>query len=389
MAEGGVPSSQARRPVVAMVFKYLLHHRKPFCEHLRDRLDAHGIELRLIHGQPGLEDGPRQDEADLSWAHRIRNTVVPIGRRELFWQPALPLLRGADLVVVNDPSKLLLNYVLFLQQALGVRRVALLGHGFNARQRPGTWFGEWLKGVISRQAHWWFAYNDVSAAAVERLGVPRERITSIQNAIDTRALVAARDAVTMAQLETLRSELQIRGRNVGLFLGGMYEDKLLPLLIDACRLVREAIPDFEMIFIGAGPDEGMVRAAAAAHPWIHYVTPKFEADKVPYCMLAKVLLLPGAVGLTVLDSFALQVPLVTIEDRYHGPEIAYLENGVNGIMLPASTEASAYAEAVVRLLRDESRLTGLRDGCARASTVYTAEEMARRFADGLALALAR
>lgn len=389
MAEGGTAPPRARRPVVAMVFKYLLHHRKPFCEHLRERLDAQGIELRLIHGQPGVEDGPRQDAADLSWAYRIRNTVIPLGRRELFWQPALPLLRGADLVVVNDPSKLILNYVLFLQQVFGGRRVALLGHGFNARQRPGTWLGEWVKGVISRQAHWWFAYNDVSAAAVERLGVPRDRITSIQNAIDTRALVAARDAVSAAQLEALRGELQIRGRNVGLFLGGMYEDKLLPLLIAACRLVREAIPDFEMIFIGAGPDEGIVRAAAAEHPWIHYLTPKFEADKVPYCMLAKVLLLPGAVGLTVLDSFALQVPLVTIADRYHGPEIAYLQTGVNGVVLPASTGPNAYAEEVVRLLRDEPRLARLREGCRQASTVYTAEEMARRFADGLVLALTR
>jgi glycosyltransferase involved in cell wall biosynthesis len=372
-----------------MVFKYLLHHRKAFCEHLRDELDAQGIELRLIHGQPGPEDAPRQDAADLTWACRIRNTVIPLGRRELFWQPALPLLRGADLVVVNDASKLLLNYVLFLQQALGRRRIALLGHGFNARRRPGTRPGEWMKGVISRQAHWWFAYNDVSAAAVERLGVPRDRITSIHNAIDTQALVAARDAVTTAQLETLRSTLQIRGRNVGLFVGGMYEDKLLPLLIAACRLVREAIPDFEMIFIGAGPDEGIVRAAAAEHPWMRYLTPRFESDKVPYCMLAKVLLLPGAVGLTVLDSFALQLPLVTIADRYHGPEIAYLEAEVNGVVLPASTGPSDYAAEVVRLLRDDSRLAFLRDGCAQASAVYTAEEMARRFSHGLVLALNR
>ena len=389
MGEGGAAPPPARRPVVAMVFKYLLHHRKAFCEHLREQLDAQGIELRLIHGQPGREDAPRQDAGDLSWACRIRNMVIPLGRRELFWQPALPLLRGADLVVVNDASKLLLNYVLFLQQILGRRRIALLGHGFNARQRPGTRLGEWVKSVISRQAHWWFAYNDVSAAAVERLGFPRDRITSIHNAIDTRALVTARDAVTAAQLETLRTALQMRGRNVGLFIGGMYEDKLLPMLIAVCRLVREAIPDFEMIFMGAGPDEGIVRAAAAEHPWIHYLTPRFETDKVPYCMLGKVLLLPGAVGLTVLDSFALQLPLVTIADRYHGPEIAYLETEVNGVVLPASTGPTAYAEEVVRLLRDEYRMARLRDGCARASAVYTAEEMARRFSDGLVLALTR
>jgi glycosyltransferase involved in cell wall biosynthesis len=264
----------------------------------------------------------------------------------------------------------------------------LLGHGVNARRRPGTRPGEWLKGVISRQAHWWFAYNELSADAVARLGVPRERITSIQNAIDTRALVAAREAVTPAQLEDLRRGVGIRGGHVGLFLGGMYEDKLLPFLLEACRAIREVVPDFEMIFIGAGHDEGLVRAAAAEHSWIHHETPKFEADKVPYCMLADVLLLPAAVGLTVLDSFALQLPLVTLADRYHGPEIAYLEHDVNGVLLPSSTSSDAYAAEVARLLCDRPRMARLRAGCARASSIYTAEEMARRFAEGLVRALA-
>ena len=377
-----------RRPVVAMVFKYLLQHRVAFCERLRDQLDAAGVELRLIYGQPGPEDAPRRDEADLEWACRIRNIVVPLGRRELFWQPALPLLREADLVVVNEASKLLLNYVLFLQQIVGRQRVAVFGHGFNARRRPGTRPGEWLKSMISRQAHWWFAYNDLSANAVAQLGYPRQRITTIQNAIDTQALVAAREAVTPSQLEEVRRAVGLRGRHVGLFIGGMYEDKLLPFLIEACRQVRQAVPDFEMIFMGAGHDEDLVRAAAAEHPWVHHVAPKFEADKVPYCMLADVLLLPAAVGLTILDSFALQLPLVTIANRYHGPEIAYLEHEVNGVMLPSSTGPEGYAAEVVRLLEDEHRMAHLRAGCARSATVYTAEEMARRFADGLIRALA-
>lgn len=371
-----------------MVFKYLLQHRIAFCERLRDELDARDVELRLIYGQPGSEDAPREDEADLAWGCRITNVVVPLGPRELFWQPALPLLRQADLVVVNDASKLLLNYVLFLQQLLGRKRVALLGHGFNARRRPGTRPGEWLKGMISRQAHWWFAYNEYSASAVARLGYPRERITNIQNAIDTRALVAARDAVTPSQLDELRKAIGVGGGKVGLFVGGMYEDKLLPFLLEACQGIRCAIPDFEMIFIGAGHDEHLVRAAAAELPWVHHLTPKFEAEKVPYCMLADVLLLPAAVGLTVLDSFALRLPLVTIADRYHGPEIEYLEHEVNGIVLPNSTGPDAYAAEVVRLLRDDAGMARLGAGCERSSTVYTAEEMARRFAEGLVQALA-
>ena len=50
-------------------------------------------------------------------------------------------------------------------------------------------------------------------------------------------------------------------------------------------------------------------------------------------------LLPGAVGLGVLDSFAFDVPLVTVDLPYHGPEIDYVRDGENGVKLPAQTDA--------------------------------------------------
>jgi glycosyltransferase involved in cell wall biosynthesis len=379
--------SSSRRPVVSLVFKSLYQYRIALCEQLRQRLASLDMDLRVIHGQPGREDAAKQDSATLDWAHQIRNTVVPVGRRELFWQPALPALRGSDLIVVEVASKLLLNYVLLARQMFGGRRVAFLGHGFNARQRPGTAVGELVKGVMSVRAHWWFAYNRVSAEAVARLGYPVERITDIQNAIDTRALVEARSRVSPAQLDELRRTLGLKGEHVGIFVGGMYADKLLPFLLEACRRIRDDIPDFEMIFMGAGPDQALVQSAAANLPWIHYVPPKFGADKVPYCLLAQVLLLPGAVGLAVLDSFALGVPLVTVAERFHGPEIAYLEDGRNGLILPGVTDAAGYASAVAHLLCDRDRLTVLRDGCAAAGGIYTMEEMVRRFTAGLCLAL--
>jgi glycosyltransferase involved in cell wall biosynthesis len=384
---GAVPL-RPPRPVVSLVFKSLYHYQTSFCNQLRARLDADGIELKVIHGQPGREDAPKLDSVELPWAQRVRNIVIPVGRRELFWEPALTLLRGSDLVVVEVASKLLLNYVLMARHMFGGPRLAFLGHGFNARERPGTWLGESVKAAMSRRVHWWFAYNDVSVAAVAGLGFPRERITNIQNAIDTRTLVTYREAVSSAELEALRSTLGIQGGHVGLFMGGMYRDKLLPFLLAACRRIRLEIPDFEMVLLGAGPSQDVVRTAAAELPWIHYVTPKFGRDKVPYCLLAKVLLMPGAVGLGILDAFALRIPMVTIADRYHGPELAYLEQDVNGVILPASTTApEAYAAEVISLLRDEARLARLREGCDRAARVYTVEEMSRRFADGIARAL--
>ena len=72
---------------------------------------------------------------------------------------------------------------------------------------------------------------------------------------------------------------------------------------------------------------------------------------------------------------------VTIRDGNHGPEIAYLEDGVNGVMTDASLDA--YASAVVKLMTNEHERASLIDGCRRMTAHLSVESMSTRFADGV------
>ena len=116
---------------VAIVHKCLPQWRRRFFELLRDRLAQEAIHLQLIYGQPGAKDAAKKDTVDLEWAQRIQNRIVYFRGRELYWQPCLHLLRGADLVIVEQASKLLVNYVLQARYLLGGTRFAFWGHGKN------------------------------------------------------------------------------------------------------------------------------------------------------------------------------------------------------------------------------------------------------------------
>ena len=72
------------------------------------------------------------------------------------------------------------------------------------------------------------------------------------------------------------------------------------------------MPDFEMLFVGSGPDRTWVEEAVARNPWMHYVGPVFDDDKVPYFRLAKLALMPGRVG---LDPRLLRPPGAAGHDR--------------------------------------------------------------------------
>ena len=95
---------------------------------------------------------------------------------------------------------------------------------------------------------------------------------------------------------------------------------------------------------------------------------------------------PGAVGLGIIDSFVHGVPLVTTDCGIHGPEIAYLRPGENGVM--TLNDVAAFAAGVSALLSDPTALTGMRQACLACAREYSLDNMASHFVEGMLQALA-
>jgi len=368
---------------IAIIEMSLRHYRKTFFEFLRKQLSIANIELVLIHGFNSKSEAKKKDDVEIAWARQVKNKYIRINSRELYWQPCLKLLRRADLIIVDQSSKLLLNYVLFMSQIFGIKRLCFWGHGKNFQEHNASRIGESAKRFMSRHVHWWFAYNDLSAGIVRSLGFPDSRITSVQNSIDTHQLYKAYQNITQSRLRQIKQKLGIRGHNVCLYVGGMYPEKRLDFLIKACGHIKNAVPDFEMIFIGAGPDDDRIKTAAKKIEWIHYPGPKFNEEKVPYFMISKLFLMPCFVGLAVLETFALETPMVTIDSPSHGPEIDYLVDGINSVIVKNTDDPSLYAAKVSYLLKNDEALKMLTAGCRAAREKYTIEEMVERFTEGV------
>lgn len=372
---------------VVIIQRVLAQYRKPFYELLFDRLAQANVELVLLHGNYSNSEAKKNDEVEIEWAHKIKNKCIKAGPRELYWQTCLKYIPNANLIIVEQASKLLLNYVLFMSQIFGIKKLCFWGHGKNYQKHNASSMGERIKRFMSRYVHWWFAYNNLSTEFIKSIGYPRDRITSIQNAIDSKSLITAREKVNLVQLENIKKELGIKGNSVCIYTGGMYQEKRLDFLLDACKKIKNSVSDFEMIFIGAGPDDSRIKTASKQFEWIHYTGPKFNEEKVPYFLISKLFLMPGLVGLAVLDTFALETPLVTTDISYHSPEIDYVVDGVTGVIVRQANDSSVYADRVSFLLKNEKARKKLVTGCRTAREKYTIEEMVNRFSEGVIKAL--
>jgi L-malate glycosyltransferase len=372
---------------VAIVQRAVRRYRRGFFDGLRAELARDGTQLALFHSNLAPEDDPRPDALEIPWAVHLPRRNLAVGSRGLLWQPAHPALRSADLVIVEQAADLPLNYRLLVRQRLGGPRVAMYGHGRNFGDDPSP-LAEAVKRWTSKQAHWWFAYTERSAAVVADLGYPPDRITVVNNAIDTEELTSDLRWARAGAVRALRDEFALGDGPVGLFLGTLRADKRLDLLVAACERVIAQRPDFHLLVVGGGAAQVELEERSASLPWLHVLGPRFGKERAAALAAADVTLIPGAVGLGVIDSIVAGTPLITSADSAHGPEIAYLRDGDNGRLVTGGGDPSRYAAAVLEVLGDPGLRQRLVAGCAEDADRYTIGAMVDRFAGGVRRALA-
>jgi L-malate glycosyltransferase len=367
---------------IYVVQRRMTHYRVAFFEALRREMAGRNHDLVLAYGQGTKEEQQKGDSGEVSWATPLKTWYGLFGH--VCWLAQPPHLDKADMVVLTAENKLISNLPV---QYLNTRtRVGLWGHGANLQGAPES-MRENFKRIVARQADWWFGYTSLSIPLIERAGFPRDRITSLNNSIDTEELASMRWNVGTETVQALREELGLKGKRIGVFLGSLYAEKRIDFLLEAARAIHRKNQSFELLIIGSGVQRPAVEAFCQSHSWVRHLGVLKGQDKANALALARVILNPGMVGLSLLDSFVCQLPLVTTDGAMHSPEIAYLENGVNGLITDNSI--SAYSDAVNDILVDDDLFHRLSSGCRRSALHYTIERMAHNFADGVEQCLAR
>jgi L-malate glycosyltransferase len=361
---------------------FLVHrvhqYRKDFYELLRAELEKEGINLLLIYSKS--KPIPKKDEVVIDWGTYLPIKTYKIFNFEIYWQPVLKYLKTSDLVVVQQANRLLLNYFLIFFRRFYKIKMAYWGHGLNL-QLPQNSFENRFKKLLIAQTDWWFAYTPKVKSTVINSGFDEKKITVVNNAIDTKKLNSSYHQLNGRKIAGIKHDLKINSENIGIFCGGIYEEKRIDFLVEASDIIKKEVRDFELIVIGSGPDETKLMELMKTRDYIHFVGPKFSEERVPYFKISKVFLMPGLVGLGVLDSFALETPMATTNFPFHSPEIEYLKNKYNGIL--TEDNVLVYAKEVINLLKDRETLNKLVEGCKATAPLYSNEIMVQNFIDGI------
>ncbi len=368
---------------VLIIYRTIPQYRVEFYNSLREKLKEQNIELELIYGNSHVDN--RKDTVRSDWAIFKDNVTINLGVFKLIWQPCWKEVKSADFVIVEQANKLLINYLLILRKLIKHKKFAFWGHGLNLQAPKKSFFNN-FKRTYTNLTDWWFAYTDGIKKFLIENGFNENRITVVQNAIDTKLLSKYYNSIQDSEVSTLKEQLGITGtETIFIYCGALYKEKMVDFMIDALDRLKDKGLDFKFLIIGSGPLDDFVAKAAAERPWIINIGPKFGRDKALYFKVSDIFLHPGAMGLAILDSFAFETPMITAPYEFHGPEFEYVVDDYNGII--STHNIDDFIADIEELVNDKEKYNQLKSVFGLMVEKYNNETMVQNFADGILKAL--
>ena len=382
----GESIGRARHKRVLILQGMCKQYRVPLYLAMHRELAEAGIDLKVAYSAPFAEHKERNDDADLPPGVGIRIKAHAWLKERLLLQLPVREILQADLIIVEHALKHLVNYPLLVLSMLRLKRVALWVHGGTMRHRSAP-LPRTLRRMSLIGADWAFAYTAKVREELVSLGVPAERTTALQNAIDLSSFRAALAQVSTAELAAARARLGLPpNAHVALFCGSLYPGRGVDFLVEAADRIASRDPRFHLLVLGSGPLQPQLDEHAAARRWLHPIGPVFGAARAVYFRLAQVALMPYLAGLGILDAMAAGLPYIVTGANCFNPEIDYLVDGVTGLV--TGDDASTYADQVHALLTDEQRTACMSRAARIASEEYSIEAMAGNFVRGIHSCLA-
>lgn len=243
-------------PRVLFIIDFIAPYRKTFFEKLCSNPD---MSILVVHGVKKKEDGRPPYNGQLSFSNRgVALEGSKLGPFNIRRQKGiLRILQewNPDIVISQGMPSMLSNWLAMFWAHLHGAKNIIWHCGWE--EQAGNRFSLPLKQVISKFylsfADKILAYSSKGAGYLSSsLGVNRENITICYNGLEIEPLLSEEEIIRKKGRE-LRLRENPEEKSVFLYVGGMFKEKQVPLLIAAFQQLQE--PEKSILWlVGDGPD---------------------------------------------------------------------------------------------------------------------------------------
>jgi len=323
---------------IAYVARLQAEYRRPILENLNERLNGRLIVFAGAHSDSSLKH--------FSYVRTPKYKCVELRNRSGFGQKALfqnfgPVISCNPSVILAEESPRSVSLPLLLASAkLKKIRTLLWGH-FSSNTRPFSannlfdryriWLAKSVDGCV--------CYTDEISDLIQPY-LSEKSCFIARNTLDTNSLFSLRDSLDLEGKTNVRIRLGLppHGKTV-VFIGRLIAEKHPEHLLELHKTLS-AKEHASLVIIGDGPERtklmNRVDQESLSNVFFLGALSRFE-DSAPWIFASDVMVCPGYIGLNINHAFCLGLPVVTYcspdpSIRFHSPEIAYLQPGINGMM---------------------------------------------------------
>ncbi|WP_158002442.1 glycosyltransferase family 4 protein [Methyloterricola oryzae] len=305
-------------------------------------------------------------------------------REKLGWQclPLLELIRNFDVYFILGNPRILSNIFLSLLLVISGKQVVVQGQLHTAGSRR----------LFQRiRLYWWkkfkyfFLYNDGEAFHLSHTnGFGNKFIIGMNNGLDQDSIDAAASLWTKDKLKQWQAQNEIEGNLLVLSCARLEAKNNFEWMINALPFLIAKYPKLMWCVIG----DGLLKTALIQRAEQLGVNKKIrwlgaiydELELAPWFLSSKVLIHPGAIGLSLLHAFGYGLPVFTHDDaNNHMPEFSVLEPGTNGSVFRYA-DMRSFQDNLSDLLSDPAKLENFSaQARAIAKNKYNTRVMSERF----------
>jgi glycosyltransferase involved in cell wall biosynthesis len=349
-------------PAVVVLQEQVPPYRVPFFRFLAEELGRRHLGLRVVSSSvlPGADElgfrhqrvmHPKGGFSTLEMICRERPTALVVPHSSRF----APVAAAARLLQSGRRKQLLWG--------MGLARRYSVASATD--HRPTA---EAVRRLMLSTCDHYLSYTEISTANLLSSGYDAARVTTLNNAVEPLATPSQVMAAQRVPLQTI-------------FVASLVQDKAPLAAVEIIDRLQTLAPGATLRIVGDGPLRPQCEQAASGREWVSYHGPQRGESLRELALVSDIAIIPGRVGLAVLEMASAGLPMATFAVSLHGAEIAYLKDGVNGLFLHENIDTAA--GELGALLTDRPTVERMRSEAISTASKYTVRNMAVNFANGV------
>jgi glycosyltransferase involved in cell wall biosynthesis len=300
------------------------------------------------YSEPAKKSGIKNAEENLDFpVLKVKHLRIFNSITSIFQNPIPVLNKYKPEIVISEgaPSYITVWILLLLRLFFGYSLV-IWSHGmkFNDMATPFKTLRGKIQLWLINRADAVLLYSDKRAEILKRYINLPPKVFVARNTLDTNQLQLIYNTLVLDGKEKIKKELGFKHKYNLIYVGRLLPNKGLEDLIIVFKQISITF-DVALHIIGDGNEAEKLRMLTKSLQNIHFygsIFDPFAKGKMLYA--SDLFIIPGYVGLSVVDAFAFGCPVITYNNNdntfpVHSPEVEFIHNGINGLFCDPSPES--------------------------------------------------